>query len=270
VISLAWIEDAARRPVVTTGGALTAGLDVAGPGEDETVLVVADGPSILTLQAWTRSDPRGEVAAALAPHKGQLERLNVDAAGIGYYMGKHLEDLGYPVRLINVGAKANDSQKYTNLKAEFYWGLRMRFEAGDVAGLTDERTMGQLAGILYQHNARGQIEIESKDDARKRGVKSPDRAEAVMLAFARPALGWRVLSLDDVGDDAGKRLGAFDQQLQRVFPEIYENRNDYLTCGQCLYRTLKRRGTGNAPYCELRLQFVKDQDRWCDLFELRL
>ena len=70
-------------------------------------------------------------------------------------------------------------------KAELYWGLRQRFQAGDVAGLTDERTIGQLAGIRYRHTARGQVEIERKEDARKRGVKSPDRAEAVMLALAR-------------------------------------------------------------------------------------
>jgi len=67
-------------------------------------------------------------------------------------------------------------------------GLRQRFQAGEVAGLTDERTIGQLAGSRYRHTARGQVEIERKEDARKRGVKSPDRAEGVMLAFARPAV----------------------------------------------------------------------------------
>ena len=62
--------------------------------------------------------------------------------------------------------------------------LRVRFEAGDVAGLVDERAISQLATIRYSYNARGQLVIESKEDARKRGVKSPDRAEAIMLAFA--------------------------------------------------------------------------------------
>ena len=62
----------------------------------------------------------------------------------------------------------------------------MRAQAGDLAGLTDERAIGQLAGLRYSHNSRGQVVIESKQDARKRGVKSPDRAEAIMLAFAKP------------------------------------------------------------------------------------
>jgi hypothetical protein len=53
-----------------------------------------------------------------------------------------------------------------------------------VSGLTDELAVMQLASIRYQINPCGLIEIESKDDLRKRGVRSPDRAEAIMLAFA--------------------------------------------------------------------------------------
>jgi hypothetical protein len=43
------------------------------------------------------------------------------------------------------------------------------FQDGDVAGLADELTISQLASIRYKHNARGQVVIESKEDARKRG-----------------------------------------------------------------------------------------------------
>jgi phage terminase large subunit len=78
----------------------------------------------------------------------------------------------------------NDPERFVNLKAELYWGLRMRFQQNGVAGLSDEKTIAQLAAIRYRHNARGQVVIESKEEARKRGVRSPDRAEAVMLAYA--------------------------------------------------------------------------------------
>ena len=77
-----------------------------------------------------------------------------------------------------------DSERFVNWKAELYWGLRMRLEAGHMAGLTDQKSIAQLAGLRYRHNARGQVVIESKEEARKRGVRSPDRAEALMLAFA--------------------------------------------------------------------------------------
>jgi phage terminase large subunit len=143
---------------------------------------------IVGLRAWAEQDASGAVVAALAPYRDRLDVVNVDAAGIGYYLAKHLQDVGFPVRPVNVGERSSDPERYANLKAELYWGLRQRFQAGEVAGLTDERAIGQLAGIRYRHTARGQVEIERKEDARKRGVKSPDRAEAVMLAFARPAV----------------------------------------------------------------------------------
>ncbi len=136
------------------------------------------------MHAWSRADARGDVAAALAKWRHRLEAVNVDSVGIGYYAAQHLRDLDYPVVEVNVGERSSDAERYRNRKAEYYWGLRMRLQEGDLIGLRDERAIAQLVGIRYAHNARGQIEIESKEDARKRGVKSPDRAEAVMLAFA--------------------------------------------------------------------------------------
>jgi phage terminase large subunit len=188
LISLAWLETARDREGGETGS-YYAGLDVGGPGESETVLCVRDGQRIVHLEAWSRQDPRGKIVAALRPFKDKLITLNVDRVGIGEYMAKHLEDLGYPVRGINVGERSSDPEKFVNLKSELFWGLRERAEAGEISGLTDDRTIAQLTGLRYLQNSRGQIVIESKDDARKRGVKSPDRAEAVMLAFAEVQLG---------------------------------------------------------------------------------
>jgi phage terminase large subunit len=184
LLSLAWLEAAKYRERAEEGE-FYAGLDVAGPGEDETVLCIRRGVSIVFLKEWSGPDPRGDVLAALLPFRGRLETINVDSVGIGYYMAQHLKDHGLPVREVNVGETPHDTEKFSNLKAELYWGLRERVQKGDLAGLTNERAIAQLAGIRYKHNSRGQIVIESKEDARKRGVKSPDRAEAVMLAYAR-------------------------------------------------------------------------------------
>jgi phage terminase large subunit len=82
---------------------------------------------------------------------------------------------------------SNDPEKYANLKAELYWGLRERLEDGDMGGLDDDQ-IAQLSTIRYDHNARGQIIIESKDDMVARGVPSPDEAEAVMLSYSNGGL----------------------------------------------------------------------------------
>ena len=184
LFSLAWLEAAASRKAIEGGGRCIAGLDVAGPGEDETSLWVREGPSILLHRHWTMAEPRGEVVAALRPYLNRLDTVNVDSAGIGYYMAQHLRDQGFPVQEVNAGEAARDAEKFLNRKAEMYWAARERVQKGEVNGLDDERTIGQLAGIKYKLDGRGRVVIESKEDARKRGVKSPDRAEGFILTFA--------------------------------------------------------------------------------------
>lgn len=260
LISLAWIEAAGARTVIETNRPLRAGIDVAGPGEDETVLALVDGPTIVRLEAWADPDPRGKVAAALSAYRDRLEWVNVDSVGIGYYLARHLADLGYPVRDINVGAPSTDPEKYANAKAEIYWGLRMRFQAGDVAGLTDEKAISQLAGILYAHNARGQVVIESKDQARKRGVKSPDRAEALMLAFAIPHLSWSVLDQDD-GEPADPASPLARQLAERVQARFQAPPAE--TCGGCVNATER----GGKLWCQARNFVVRGADPACDQWE---
>lgn len=189
LIPLAWLErnKAKEVPKPITGGKVKAGLDVAGPGEAETVLAVQDeNDHLLELSAWPKADPRGDVVARLNAYKGRLARVNVDCVGLGWGIYLHLKDEfgGTIVRPVNVGAEPRDKRKFANAKAEHYWGLRLRAQSGDLTGIKDEKTIGQLTAIRYKHNARGQIEIEKKEELVKRGVKSPDRAEAVMLAQA--------------------------------------------------------------------------------------
>jgi hypothetical protein len=64
-------------------------------------------------------------------------------------------------------------------------GARRAFERDQVEGLFDETTIGQLAGLLYEFDSHGRMKIESKDNARERGVPSPDRADALMLALCK-------------------------------------------------------------------------------------
>ena len=184
LIPLHLLLAAGAREAVDDGGDCHAGVDVAGPGEDETVVTVRRGSNIIAQKGWRIPDPRGEVVVFLDPFKPRLKSVNVDSIGIGYNFGLHIRDMGYQVRLVNVSEAADDSEHFNSLKAELYWGLRQRFKDGDVNGLTSEQARGQLASIRYGHNARGQVQIESKEQARKRGVKSPDYAESVMLAFA--------------------------------------------------------------------------------------
>ena len=163
--------------------------DVAGPGEDETVLVARVGGVIVAHQSWSLPDARGVLAATLGNLRArrgfQMGPVVVDAVGIGYHVATHLADQGYNVYAFNAGSSPLDAEHFVNAKAEAYWSLREWMERGALAGLTDEEMQAQLAGVRYRHTASGRVEIESKEDAKKRGQSSPDRAEALVLAFAR-------------------------------------------------------------------------------------
>lgn len=197
LLSLAWLEAATRIPGHYEHAlSVQAGIDVAGPGDDETVLCIRQADAILSLQSWSLADSRGAVVAALQPWRDRgLDAVNVDVVGIGHYFAAALEDAGLPVVRVNVGESPTGrtdadvdkaKAKYLNLRAQMFWTFREWAEAGMLAGLTDQTALEQLAGIRYSHDARGRICIEKKNDARKRGVKSPDRAEAVALAFWSP------------------------------------------------------------------------------------
>jgi phage terminase large subunit len=246
LLSLAWLEAASKREPLDDGSELTAGIDVAGPGEDETAIVIACGPSIIAQRAWPDQDPRGAALAFLAPYRDRLSEVNVDSAGIGYGFAHHLQDHGYRVEFVNVGEATKRPELYFLLKGELYWGLRQRFQDGDVAGLTDRLTISQLATLRYNHNARGQIVIESKEEMRKRGVKSPDRAEALMLAFANrtPAITqyYRAMALSAArGGRAGTVRDGVDRlaaiyaanRLEAVYEAETRRLSGESTCAAC-------------------------------------
>jgi len=69
---------------------------------------------------------------------------------------------------------------------QFYQNLADAFEHDQIDGLTDDETLGQLADIKYEIDSHGRMKIEPKEKARQRGVRSPDRAEALMLALGKP------------------------------------------------------------------------------------
>ena len=119
----------------------------------------------------------------------------MDADGVGYNFGLHLREQRFPVELVHVGIpvesrpnqRADDpALRFFNQKAQLYQRVADLLERDGLDGLTDDTTIGQLAGILYEIDPRGRIMIESKEKARQRGVQSPDRAEALMLALGKP------------------------------------------------------------------------------------
>jgi phage terminase large subunit len=176
---------------------LFAGIDVAGPGEDETVLTIRRGACVVFQKSWVGERSSGHVLNELAKFGGPRAFLsvNIDSAGMGEYFCEIIEDANYSVNAVNVGTVSADPGRFNLLKAELYWSLRERFEAGEISGLDDELAVSQLASIRYKHDLRGRVVIESKEDMKKRGVSSPDRAESLMPVPLLRLIAWLVIRL---------------------------------------------------------------------------
>ena len=125
----------------------------------------------------------GQVRVAL--RETGATTAKIDAIGLGAGVYDRLHELKDPVDEMQSGAASSDPERFANMRAEWWWGLRSRFESGDIDIEDDEELIEQLSNIKYKLNSRGQIVIESKEDMKKRGRKSPDRGDALMLAFAK-------------------------------------------------------------------------------------
>lgn len=189
LLSMQWLMEAKLREGESGKGKVCIGADISGPGEAESALIVREGGHIIENEAHAGEDCFGWMCAVVDKYIGRIERFNVDSAGIGFHMlTQFRKRYGRMCQGVNVGSATSDNTKYLNLKAELYWGLRDRFQAGQVSGLMDEKTQAQLAGLRWNTDDKGRIYIERKEDARKRGVDSPDRAEALMLAYSKPVV----------------------------------------------------------------------------------
>src|SRR5215213_5219438 len=101
-----------------------------------------------------------------------------------------LVELGLPVVAYNRGEAPFDKERFVNARAEDYWNLREIFETGEIdIDELDDVLAAQLGSIKWTVDSRGRTKIESKDDMRKRGLPSPDRADALAMVMSRRATG---------------------------------------------------------------------------------
>lgn len=230
VIPAAWVK-AARElwQFIKPSGKRVAGLDIGG-GSDLSVFVVRQGSKLFMPVSWSDPDVINTAANATALCAQQrAEYLQYDVFGIGGGVMAALKRLpNVNSRGINVGQPPTESvwpdnetsaDKFVNLKAELWWMMRDRFlktfehwlwlnDQGGIMRQPDElitlppsgqeadTLAAQLSVVRWFRTPRGKIQIETKEQLAKRGVKSPDHADAAALSFAPVAGTVRVVTVD--------------------------------------------------------------------------
>ena len=214
IAPLAWFEKAqGRLPGSLPSDVAQVGVDVARFGSDRSCIAEALGANLQALNSYQGIDTTqlaGHVrdrALALQQRTGKPVRVCIDETGVGAGVVDQCKKHTTPAVQymgVNFGAAAKDSGRFLNLRAEMYWGLRELLRQGNnepdlsvtASGAEVERLGSQLSAIRYVYNAREKIQVESKEEMRKRGMPSPDEADAAVLALGyrqgQPTAGPRI------------------------------------------------------------------------------
>jgi phage terminase large subunit len=194
VLPLALVGPAVGRDIVVAPGTpMVWGVDVARYGKNASVLLKRRGKEVLgDIKQWRGLDLMQLVGAihneyVSAPEHLRPEEINVDAIGLGAGVADRLRELGLPVRAINVGELPSMKTRYRNLRCELWYECREWLEPMDARLPDDDDLVSQMIAVQYKYMSNMKLQLESKDEMEKRGVESPDVADALMLTFAGPA-----------------------------------------------------------------------------------
>lgn len=184
IIQTAQVIEAMGREV-DDEGAIEVGVDVARLGGDRTVFVKRKGLKEIGRASFTKKRTT-EVCDLLVNFIGADKNvlIKIDDTGVGGGVTDEMIARGYNVIPINFGAKASNSDKYPNLISEAWFYLQSIID--QISITNDKDLLVELSNREWKMDSKGRRGVESKDDYKKRGFRSPDLADATILCFYTP------------------------------------------------------------------------------------
>lgn len=166
------------------------GLDVARMGDDRTAFVIRKGDDVKRVEWFQKEDTMQTVGRAINFLQEYPEaKMRIDAIGVGAGVVDRLKESEYSDRVEGVSvAESTASEgemKYVNIRAKLYWRLRQKFMNGEIRLIDRGTIVSDLTNLKYRfRSSDGAVQIESKEELKKRGLRSPDLADALALSYA--------------------------------------------------------------------------------------
>jgi hypothetical protein len=210
-----------REPQSLPNDPLVVGVDVARFGDDASVIYPRrgmDARSIEPIIVRKTGIDRVEDMILQFCSQHQPDVIFIDGSGAGGAVVDHLANRhNLPVEDIQFGSKAlnaTNQVRYAQRRSEM-WG-NMKDALKYLAIPNNSELRDQLIGPEYDYNLRGELQLEKKSDMKRRGLASPDIADALALSFARPVFPKQY---DDMG--RGNVVSDYDpiQQFERELEE---------------------------------------------------
>ncbi len=182
VILDVWVERAIGRPTLLGGEVISC--DVARFGDDKTIIMILHGSNIVEQFAmgYSRTTEVSDRLTELSRRHNDIS-IVVDEIGVGGGVIDELHKNGRHVISFNSSAKADDPEKYYNLRAEAWWELGHHFAQGEI-GCSEipQELRSQLTSVCYDFR-NGKILIEPKETIKQNIGKSPDEADAYVMGI---------------------------------------------------------------------------------------
>ena len=212
-IARSLVDEATRRDAEaanTVGRTACVGVDVARFGDDASVIRTRLGRDARSIapKRFKGLDTM-QLAARVSEHVNHLAGMGlrvvvfVDGGGVGGGVVDRLRQIGIDVIEVQFGAAARDPRKYLNRRAEMWGAMRDWLAVGCID--KDETLATDLTSVEYQFTLKDQIQLERKEDMKKRGLASPDDADALALTFAEPVPEFHQAPVDVVNQVAQAR-----------------------------------------------------------------
>ena len=189
VIPLHLIEEAAVRDVEPSGPVVW-GVDIARFGSDRSALAKRRPNALIEPIKWWRGKDLMEMTGILVneykacPKNDIPMEIAVDSIGLGSGGVDRLKELGLPVKGVNVSESPSSSDQYLRLRDELWFKAREWFAERSCVITEDQALMGELTMPRYKVLSSGKMQVETKDEIKKRRPQSPDLADAFVMTFA--------------------------------------------------------------------------------------
>jgi len=191
------VDSAMGRDVsLNTSEPLVYGLDVARFGDDRTVLLKRQGNVVLEWKSWNGADLMETTGRVVNEAKiDNPAEICVDSIGLGAGVADRLREIGLNVRDVNVSESAAMNPQATKLRDELWLGIKDYLTTRACRLPKSDELRAELVGPTYGFSSNGKIKVEGKADMKRRGMRSPDIADALALTFAGVAasVGGRAL-----------------------------------------------------------------------------
>lgn len=183
------IEDAFEPKSIDPVGAKILSLDVARFGDDRNVAGYRQGRYAKILGVWSKTDTMdtvGRFKQMLDEHKP--DKAFIDVIGVGAGVVDRLHEMGYSmVVAASASNAALNADKYPNKRNEMYGELREWMKDKPCYIERNDELQSELSAIsVKRFDSKGRMQLESKDEMKAAGMRSPDLADALALTFFEP------------------------------------------------------------------------------------